>query len=424
MKETLSKKVRYRVSHLWSRLKIFAKWLMISGAMGLGVGLISCLFYYCMQYVVDYRKGHPGILFGLPLAGLAIVFMYEKAGRGNDRGTNTVLAAIRTEDEIPVSVAPLIFVSTVITHLFGGSSGREGAALQLGGSIGSWFGRLLHMDRKDINIIIMCGMSAAFSALFGTPMAAAIFSMEVVSVGIMYYAALVPCVFSALIAQGVAKFLQIAPERFTILEVPQMALFPAVKIVALAALCGGISVVFCILLHKAAEKGREWFPNPYLRIIAASIMIIVPTLLIGSRDYLGAGMEVIERSIEGHVKPEAFVMKMLFTAVTLGAGFKGGEIVPSFFVGATFGCLAGQLLGISPSLCAAVGMVAVFCGVTNSPITSLLIAFELFGFEGAQYFLLAVAVSYMLSGYYGLYQSQKIVYSKYKTEYLDRLTRK
>ena len=276
---------------------------------------------------------------------------------------------------------------------------------------------------EDRRIVVMCGMSAAFSAIFGTPIAASIFSMEVVSVGVMYYAALVPCVFAALIASKFATHMGIGPNTFNILHMPQFQLVPSLKIIVLAMCCAAISVVFCMVLHGLGDLYREKIKNPYVRIVFSSIIIIILTVILHTDDYMGAGVPVIVRAIGGKVNPMAFIWKMIFTALTLEAGFKGGEIVPSFFIGATFGCLFGGIVGISPSLCAAVGMMAVFCGVTNCPITSMLIAFELFGYEAVPFFLIAISVSYLLSGYYGLYHDQTIVYSKYKAEYINRKAR-
>ncbi|MCI5857380.1 MAG: chloride channel protein, partial [Agathobacter sp.] len=319
-------------------------------------------------------------------------------------------------------MAPLIFVSTLITHLFGGSAGREGAALQMGGSIGNSIGKFFKFDEKDKHVMIMCGMSAAFSALFGTPMAAAIFPMEMVSVGVMYYIALVPCVISSLVAHGIAVSFGVSNELFLIGEVPEFGILSSVKISALAILCALVSILFCVILHQTEHLYRKFFKNPYLRVFAGGCFVVLLTCLVGSQSYNGTGINIIENCINGTVRPEAFLLKMVFTALTLGAGYKGGEIVPSFFTGAAFGCLFGNLLGFSPTLCTAVGMTSVFCGVTNSPITSLLISFELFGYDGMPYFLLATAFSYMLSGYFGLYRSQKIVYSKYKTNYINKTT--
>ena len=398
----------------------FLKWVVVSALTGVAVGLVGTAFYYGMQKVTEFRMQHPAVILGLPAAGIVIIFLYHLARRDNDKGTNSVLSAIRSEDQLSFVMAPLIFCSTILTHLFGGSAGREGAALQMGGSIGNWLGKIFRMKNSDLHVMIMCGMSACFAALFGTPMAAAIFSMEVVSVGIMYYSALVPCALSALIASGIARALGASGEAMVIASIPEFTWVTGGKTLLLAMLCGVLSVVFCVTLHAAAAGGRKLVPNPYLRIGLAGAVVVALTAILQTADYLGAGMNIIEGTMEGMVKPEAFLLKLVFTAVTLGAGFKGGEIVPSFFVGATFGCMMGGLLGLSPSLCAAVGMTAVFCGVTNSPITSLLISLELFGMEAFPYFLLGVAVSYMLSGYQSLYHTQKIMYSKFKAEYMGQ----
>lgn len=399
------------------------KWVVFSLISGLLIGIVGTVFSLAMSFVTATRLAYPWMIYFLPIGGLVIVGSYYLLKSENHAGTNLVLSAIHSGDSLPVRTAPLIFVSTIITHMFGGSAGREGAALQLGGSLGSGIGQLLHLDSKDKNVMIMCGMSAAFSALFGTPVAAAVFSMEVVSVGIMHYSALVPCVIAALVAQGVASMAGISPETFVIAEVPDFTVFSAIKISFLAILCALVSILFCVTLHGTEHLYKKYIKNPFIRVAVGGCIVIVLTLLVGNQTYNGAGMDFIERCMEeATVRPEAFLLKIIFTAATLCAGFKGGEIVPSFFTGAAFGCLFGSLLGFSPTLCTAVGMTAVFCGVTNCPITSLLISFELFGYAGVPYFLLSIAFSYMVSGYFGLYHSQKIMYSKYKTNYINRKT--
>lgn len=418
----MREELNYYIHHFISRFLIFIKWLIFSVLSGILIGGAGTIFHYCMTWANETRLTYPALILLLPFCGLFIVGAYHVLHDEKDTGTNLVLAAIHSGKHIPLKMAPLIFISTIMTHLFGGSAGREGAALQLGGSIGNTLGRLLKFDEKDQHIMIMCGMSAAFSALFGTPMAAAIFSMEVVSVGIMHYAALVPCVISSLTAKGIAAYFQVSPEQFLLTELPEFNLTNAITISVLAMLCAGISTIFCIMLHSGEKLYKKYLPNPYLRIFTGGTFIIIMTLLVKNQDYNGAGMPIIERCFENDYVPYAFLLKMLFTAVTLSAGFKGGEIVPSFVVGGTFGCLFGNLVGFCPTLCTAAGMGAVFCGVTNCPITSLLICFELFGYQGMPYYLLSVALGYMLSGYYGLYHSQKIVYSKYKTEFINRKT--
>ena len=414
--------IKHKIAHNAHRALVSVKWVIFAILVGTIVGLCGSAFYFGMLYVTFLRTAHSWLILLLPAGGLVIVGLYHLFHDEKDTGTNLVISAIHSGDELPFRMAPLIFVSTLITHLFGGSAGREGAALQMGGSIGNALGRLFRFDEKDKHVMIMCGMSAAFSALFGTPMAAAIFPMEMVSVGVMYYIALVPCVISSLVAHGIAVSFGVSNELFLIGEIPAFGILSSVKISVLAILCALVSILFCVILHQTGHLYKKLFKNPYLRVFAGGCLIVLLTCLVGSQSYNGTGINIIENCINGTVRPEAFLLKMIFTALTLGAGYKGGEIVPSFFTGAAFGCLFGNLLGFSPTLCTAVGMTSVFCGVTNSPITSLLISFELFGYDGMPYFLLATAFSYMLSGYFGLYHSQKIVYSKYKTNYINKAT--
>lgn len=416
MKEIIKKKFEQSAQSAGTSIK----WVIFALITGLVVGCISTAFHFSIMIATMVREATPWVIFLLPIGGLIIVRCYRIVKDNKELSTNSVLSAIHSNEKLPLKMAPLIFISTVITHLFGGSAGREGAALQLGGSIGNGLGGLFRFNDNDKHIMIMCGMSAAFAALFGTPMAAAIFSMEVVSVGIMQYSALVPCVIASLSAFSVAQAFGVGQELFLVEWVPNFTIFSATKVSILAVLCAVLSIAFCIMLHQTEHLYKKLFKNPYLRIVAGGCFIIVLTLLVGDQTYNGTGMHVIEEAMEGHVVPYAFILKMIFTALTIGAGYKGGEIVPSFFIGATFGCLFGNILGFAPDLCAAVGMASLFCGVTNCPITSLLISFELFGYEGMPYYLLAIAFSYMLSGYYGLYSSQRIMYSKYRTQFINR----
>ena len=409
-----------KLNHNKQRLITTVKWVVFSVITGCVVGLIATAFSFCLNLVTELRLAHPAFLLLLPVGALGIVALYRGILKEKDPGTNLILSAIHSGDDIPLRMAPLISVATVFTHLCGGSAGREGAALQLGGSLGSSLGSLFHFQKNDRHVMIMCGMSAAFSALFGTPLAAAVFSMEVVSVGIMHYAALLPCAISALIARSIASAFHLEESAYVIDALPAFSLLPAVKICALAALCGLLSIAFCVILHQSQHLFQKVFPNPWIRALAGGSAVLLLTILVGNQDYNGAGTAMIAASVEGSVPWEAFLIKMLFTAITLAAGYKGGEIVPTLFVGASFGCLFGNLIGFSPALCAAAGMGALFCGVTNAPLSSLLICIELFGAEAMPYFLLSIAFSYMVSGYYGLYSSQKIVYSKYKSDFINK----
>ena len=412
---------------IWkNQLTVLVKWILMSLVTGGVVGTIASIFSYAVSWATAFRMAHFWVIFGLPLGGLLIVWLYKKAGEEKNTGTNLVLSVIRSQDEdVPIRVAPLILISTVITHFFGGSSGREGAALQFGASVGGWIGRRLHLNESDEKIIILSGMSAAFAALFGTPMAAAIFPMEVVSVGIMYYSALVPCMFASFTAQYVALLFKVRTlaHPYPVVDVPDFYSVQTLKFLILAIAFALAGVLFCVRLHTCEHKFKEWFANPYLRIVAGAAAVIALRFLLGTEDYLGLGGGVIQASFKGAVSPEKFLLKMIFTCLTLCVGFKGGEIVPSLFIGATLGSAMSAFLALPPDICAACGMVGVFCAVTNSPISSMLIAFEMFGFTGMPFYCSVVAVSYLVSGYYSLYKEQRIVYSKTENKYVDRHTK-
>ena len=405
---------------LGKNLWFFVKWSAVSTLIGLTTGLVGTVFGHLVMRAGAYFNSHRWTLALLPAAGLMIVWIYHFLKEDKNRCTDTVTAAIYTDSDISPGTAPAIFLGTILTHFSGGSAGREGAALQMGGSIGNQIGRLMKLDEKDKKIAVMCGMSGAFAALFGTPMAAALFSMEVISIGVMYYAALVPCTFSAFIGAAVSKRLGLAPEAFSIGPVPEFSLKAALLMIVLGVLCALVSELFCIVLHRTEKVYRRYFPSPGRRIAAGAVLIIILTLLEGSFDYNGSGILLIERCFEGDVRYEAFLWKILFTAVTLEAGFKGGEIVPTFCIGAVFGCSFAMITGQPFGLMTACGMLALFVGVTNCPISTLLIGFEMFGYQAMPYFVLVIAVSFTLSGYYSLYSSQKFVYSKTKTEYINR----
>lgn len=407
------------VRHACNDITAFLKWTACACVIGTIMGGLGTLFHLCMKIANDTRGQHGWLLWLLPLGGAAIALLYRVCGMEQDQGTNLVITSVRSTERISIKTAPLIFVSTFLTHLLGGSSGREGAALQMGGSVAAQIGRWLHLDEKDERIIIMCGMSAAFSALFGAPISAAIFSMEVISVGVMYYAAIVPCVLAAVIGFSIAHAFGVPATAFTITGIPEVGAASIGQVVLLAAICAGISVIFCKLMHFIGGLYRKVIPDSILRAAVGGALVVALSYLFCTRDYNGAGMPIIYNAMNGQARPEAFLLKMLFTAITLGAGFKGGEIVPTFFVGATFGCVAGGLLGLNPSFGAAVGLIAMFCGVVNCPVTSLILSVELFGAEGILLFGIACAVSYMLSGYYGLYSGQKILYSKIKPEFVN-----
>ncbi len=411
-------------SNIRMYLTVFIKWVIISALVGISCGLIGSAFHICIDQATNIREAHPVIIGFMPLAGLLIAWMYKASGLIHDAGTNHVISAVRRDgDKIPGLLAPVIFAATVITHLFGGSAGREGAALQLGGAVGTRWGIWLRLGRRDMHTVVLCGMSGLFAALFGTPLTAAVFALEVVSVGVMYYSGLIPCLLSALCGYYIASRFGIKPTHYIIMYTPSFQWVILLKAVIIAICCAALSIIFCEMMKRTARSFSR-IASPYIRIALGAAIVVALTLFIGNYDYNGAGGNIIKNAIESGVSDNwAFFWKMLFTAVTIGCGFRGGEIVPTFFIGATFGCTLGGLIGLDPSFGAALGLVALFCCMVNCPIASIILSVELFGANGILYFASVCAVGFMLSGYRGLYSSQKIVYSKLGAEYIDRYTK-
>ncbi len=417
-------KLSHRFGEMGRAVWNLIRWVVLATITGAAVGFLTGLFGMAISVVTEFRLAHSLMLLGLPAAGLVIVFLYRSFGLADDTGTNRVILAIREQKDIPIAVAPLVVIATVLTHAFGGSSGREGAALQFGGSLGNFAARKLKFDASSTEIMVMTGMSAAFAALFGTPLAATILPMEFVSVGVLYYAALVPCVISAFTAHAVAVQMNVQRLQipYEVTDVPNLYSPAFLKVVLLGVVFAAVGIGFIICLHTSGQYLKKWFGNQYIRILVGGTAVAALALLLGTQDYIGLGSNVIHACFDGKAVWYAAVLKVLFVCLTLESGYKGGEIVPSFFIGAVVGCSLSRILGLPADICTACGMCSVFCAVTNSPISALCVAFELFGFDGMGYFAISVAVSYMMSGYYSLYGAQKIMYSKTETKFINRTT--
>ena len=409
---------------LWKRIvhaaqygKVLCKWLLIGLMVGLIGGVVGTMFHLGVEWVTELRLNNDWILWLLPACGVLITALYHVCKlEGTD--TNNIIESVHFGEKVPLLLVPLIYIATMLTHLCGGSAGREGAALQIGGGIGHRVGRVLHLGEKEMPLATLSGMAALFSALFGTPLAAVMFAMEVISVGVLYYAALVPCMTASFVGYLVSTRLGTTPVRF-LLRMPQVEVWPMVQVGILAIGCAVVSIIFCQGLHSIEHLAEKFLKNAYVRAAVGGGLIIALTFLAGT-DYNGTGMDVIARAIgEEHIFWAAWLLKILFTAITIGCGFKGGEVVPSFFVGATFGAVAAPLIGLPGGFGAAIGMVAVFCGAVNCPVASCILGVEIFGASGMMYFAMACAISYLLSGYRGLYSSQTIMYSKLRAEYIN-----
>lgn len=401
-----------RGRHAWHHFFIFLQWIVIALVMGVICGLVGAAFRKCLDFAAQYAGANSWTIYLLPAAGLLIVFSYRIIDIKKDEGTNSILRAARAEDASALRVAPLIFLATFLTHFFQGSAGREGAALQIGGSIGSFIGRKLHFTKYEHQMAVLCGMSASFCALLGTPLAAAVFSIEVAGVGTVFYAGLVPSVLASMTAMMTARQFGVMPMIFAAAEAQRQDPAMFAKVMVLSVIMALMSILYCFSMHASMRVYARLFKNPYIRVVAGGVVVILLTLLFGSHRYNGVGMPVITAALAGSARPEDFILKLILTALTLGAGYKGGEIIPTFFIGASLGCVLAPFLGLDPMFAAEIGLIGLFCGSVNCPLSSILMSVELFGGGNFVFFGTAAAVSYMLSGYYSLYSGQKFMNSK------------
>ena len=393
-------------------VKTFLKWAIMSVTVGIFGGLLGAAFHHALHFVTHMRQENQWLIFLLPVAGLLSVGIYKLFGISRNRGTNEIIDAILRKQPVSSMVAPAVFLASAVTHLFGGSAGREGAALQIGGSMASKIGNLFHLKDHNRTILVTCGMSAVFAGLFGTPLTATIFCMEFSSVGTIFTPALLPCYFAAFTASRVSFALGVHAETYLLETAAALNFVNIGGSVLLAVLVSGLGVVMCHFFHEMEHLAAHKLPNRWGRIALGGAVVTVLTLLVGDQRFNGAGMEMAMEALGGHADWYSFALKMLFTAVTLAAGFKGGEIVPTFCIGATFGCVVGGLLGLEPGIAAALGLIGLFCCATNSPLASIVLSVEMFGGANLYLFALVSVICFVLSGPSGLYASQVIKYDK------------
>lgn len=396
---------------LWST---FVKWVILGGIVGLLAGSASALFLSSLDAVTRVRLNHPWLLFLLPAGGVLVSGMYMRYGKNSSKGNNLILEQIQQGQEaIPLRMAPLVLGGTLITHLFGGSAGREGTAVQMGGSLADAFGRWIRIGPLDRRILLMCGISGGFGSIFGTPLAGTVFGLEVIAIGLISHKALLPCFAASFTGDLVATRLWgIHHLHYQVNAFPAMDALVLVKVVAASVLFGLCSLLFSELTHALKRIFAFLFANPMLRSAAGGFIVIALVYIAGSRDYLGLGIPLISSSFENDVHPFAFLWKLIFTAFTLGSGFQGGEVTPLFAIGATLGNSLAGLLHLYGPFLASLGFIAVFCGATNTPLACFIMGIELFGSGGAVYMFIACIISYLFSGHSGIYSSQLIGSSK------------
>lgn len=395
----------------WAFLRLLLRWLLVGGLIGVLSGAAAALFLALLNAVTGFRLANPVIILLLPLAGVALAWIYQRWGSSAARGTNLILERLHTnptDGRIPLRMAPLILLGTLWTHLFGGSAGREGTAAQMGASLADGVWRALRLPPMDRRLAVMAGISGGFGGVFGTPLAGFVFGMEVQSAGRIRYEGVIPCFISALVADLTARALGTSHSHYPLL--PTLELDPLLLLrVLVAGIAFGLTALLFIEVTHGVKHLTGRLKNPLLRPLLGGLLVLGMTALLGTQDYLGLSLPLLNQALDGTGVPaSAFLFKLLFTAVTLGSGFVGGEVTPLFVMGGTLGYVLAAPLGLDSTLLAALGMAAVFAGASNTPLACTLMGIELFGGGAALYLALACFVSYLASGHRGIYGQQRL----------------
>ena len=402
-------------SEIVSTLRYLLRWVPIGILAGTMAGTASALLIWSLIVATDLRESHKWLIALLPLAGLLVGVIYLNFGTSVEAGNNLILDEIHDPKRtIPIRMTPLILIGTFITHLFGGSAGREGTALQTGASLADQLARPFRMNAVERRVLLMSGVSAGFASVFGTPLAGGVFGMEVLAFGTLSYDAIAPCFIAAFIGDFTTHAWGIHHTIYRVSEVPALDLKGVLFAAIAGAFFGTAGKAFARLTHAIGhlfKKHIQWSP---LRPFIGGVVVAVAVFATGTTKYIGLGIPTILAAFHGKQPPYDFAIKLLFTAVTLGAGFKGGEVTPLFFIGATLGNALSYVLPLPPSLLAGMGFVAVFAGAANTPIASTLMAMELFGAEAGAYACIACVMSYLFSGHAGIYPSQRVGSSKHQ----------
>ncbi|MFN8417800.1 MAG: voltage-gated chloride channel family protein [Anaerolineae bacterium] len=386
------------------------KWTALGGVVGILAGTASAIFLVSLDWATNFRLANPSILFLLPVAGFIVGWIYHRFAGAAAQGNNLVIEEVHTNgSRVPLRMAPLVLLGTVITHLFGGSAGREGTAIQMGASLADTLRRALQLNAEDRRLLLMAGISGGFGSVFGTPVAGFVFGMEVQSVGRIRYEGIVPCLVAAYVGDLTTRAWGVAHSHYPALTNVEIQLPLLLLVIVAGIACGLTSILFVELTHVIKNYQSRYIKYPPLRPVIGGIVIIALTLLIGSQDYLGLSLPLIRQSVSGEgVITFAFLLKVLFTSITLGSGFLGGEVTPLFVIGSTLGYTLGRWLNVDPVFMASLGFVAVFAGASNTPLACALMGMELFGGGSGLYLILICVIAYLASGHRGIYMTQRI----------------
>jgi H+/Cl- antiporter ClcA len=414
---------------LFARIFNLSKSLVLVIPVAVTTGLIVAFFLWLLDFVTTLRWNNTWLIYLLPLSGVLITLIYQSYGKGTEAGNNLIINEIHesTDAGVPLKMAPLIIFTTVFTHLFGGSAGREGTALQIGGSIASYFSRIIKLSSSDNKVLLMAGIAAGFGAVFGTPVAGGVFALEVLSVGIIKYAGLLPCLFAAFLANLVCTACGVLHTQYQVAYVGSHSslnvwfdMILLIKVVLSSILFGLVAILFVKFSEIIKKMSNNFIRNKLLIPIIGGGLVVAISYLLGTLDYLGlsvssykvAGVSIVSAFKEDGAETFSWLWKLLLTAITLNMGFKGGEVTPLFFIGATLGNTLAVLLGCPIDLLAGLGFIAVFAAATNTPLASIILGIELFGSENVLYYAISCIVAYYFSGDYTIYHAQRVEVSK------------